>query len=115
MLWLFWRQTAPVGALVLVGVLVFCIVITRREARFIEGFSLVQQGAPYESVLTGMGEPSTRTDGTISVYGGKKRASELTEGCTLELWYTRFWVPERYAVCLNAGGEVLAKVQYASW
>ena len=112
---LLWRRTRLAGGLALAVVLGFCIVNQRREARFVEGFAHLRQGASYADVVDRMGTPSATTDGTLSVYGDAKGPTELTEGCTRELWYHRFWFPERYAVCLDASGVVLAKHQYFSW
>jgi hypothetical protein len=110
-----WRRSRVWAALVFASVSILCVVIDRKEARFISGFDKVAAGADDEFVASAMGRATKETDGTISVYGDSLPLNERTPGCTRQLWYHRFWVPEAFTICLSAEGVVLEKDHFGSW
>jgi len=82
--------------------------------RWESGFDQIQVGDSRERVRQIMGAPTGATDATIGIYGSKRFAVDLIQGCTEQYWYYPFYTPECWWIAFDAHGQVLKTYHYIS-
>jgi hypothetical protein len=85
-----------------------------RFDRWDSGFGQIHVGDSRERVLQIMGTPTEDTDATIGIYGSKRLATNLVQGCTEQYWYYPFFTPECWWIAFDAQNHVIATYHYIS-
>lgn len=112
---LFLKRGRVIGTL-LVGAAIAItatLVLELRELR--SSFDQLQIGVTVTRVEEVMGRPGRVTDGTESIYGGRREFSQIPKDCETEYWYKSTLSPEQWAFCFDSAGLLVGKQHYASY
>jgi hypothetical protein len=109
------KRTRSLGLPLFAAGLVLLSYFWWQNLHYDNAFDRLPDRASRADIVAGMGAPDRVTDGSISIYGNAKAASELISGCTEELWYVSLLSPEQYAFCLDPSGHLVRKYHYTSY